>query len=340
MAIEIPDFAWIGSFQRGATQPSENPLEEVWAQIARIGTVEYAKSLTPTRRDINWDEHIQYACVRVQQALELRRAGAGASILTKPITLYYSFLNLLRAFMALGPEVVGPSGHGLLYRPDKDLLLNEAEFSTGTFTAYLSSDQVAWSRGTRISLKSALSKIPEICEEFRSSGIGQPNALPVFVETRRKAKTVRLCFHDDFVDEQAFRSRWTQEFPTLSRFELEEKGAILKLKQEHTVDSYEAICSLCNETLLNSLLWSDHPLWYVIRDEADKPTLPRAAYYIVAIFILGNIARYQPELLQPLVLPASGSGWFFERLLRTSERFFPQLMIRWGRKSDIYFTTY
>jgi len=341
MSAQIPDLPWYGSFQRGMRYSSENPLEEVWSKVSYFGTTDFVKALTPERVGIDWDRHVQYACVRIQQSLELRASGAGASVVTKPITLYYSFLNLLRAFIAVGPEVIGTYGHGLRYKGNTELLQNEAQFDKGTFTEYLDSVGVPWNSQTRISLRSALSRIPEISDEFREGRHGQPNAIPVAVKTERRSNSLRLHFIEQFIDRNTFGNVWAQEFPTLSsRFELEDTGAILRLKKEQSISDYEAICALCSETMLNPLVWSDNPVWYVIRRETGEPELPRIAYYMISLFILGSVARYQPELLQPLLTPASGLGWFVNRFLRTTERFLPQLMMSWMHRSDIYFTTY
>ena len=53
------------------------------------------------------------ASLRVRQALELRRASDGSSALTKPLTLYYSMLNLTRAIMLAFVGDIGHPTHGL-----------------------------------------------------------------------------------------------------------------------------------------------------------------------------------------------------------------------------------
>ena len=335
------DFSYTGSFQHGLVIRTENPLEVVWEQISRIGTSEYASALTPEKPQIDWTKHTQYACVRIRQALELRRSSDGASVLTKPLVLYYSFLNLLRACMALGPEVISPSKHGLIYRPYDQLLLNEAEFDAGTFTTYLNSLNVPWTPGTRISLQSSLSKIPEIATDFNSPNRGKSDALPVSVEAKMGSKAVRLHFDQRFIDEQTFRMAWPNEFPTLKDFyELEDSGATLKLKQEHQPNDYGGVCTLCEKTMLYRLVLGNDPVWHVVRHKDGELNLPRAAYYFIAMFILGNVVRYQPELFQRALPPASEPEWFFERFLRSSERFFPQLMISWLERTSILFSVY
>ena len=97
----LSDIQWFGSFQQGLPYQTENPLEEAWAMIARLGTPEYAKSLIPLDKEIDWDKHATYASVRIRQAVELRQSAKSSSTLTKPIMYYYAFLNMIRAYMAL-----------------------------------------------------------------------------------------------------------------------------------------------------------------------------------------------------------------------------------------------
>ena len=92
----------------------EVPLDEIWQRIGRFASVEYLRrTLQPRTAGINWDHHTQYTALRLQQAIEFRGASRAATILTRPLTLYYSFLHITRAFLALGPEIISRPGHGL-----------------------------------------------------------------------------------------------------------------------------------------------------------------------------------------------------------------------------------
>ena len=336
------DLSYIGSFQRGLLYRSENPLEEVWTQIARVGTPEYASSLKPVTPGIDWNKHTNYASVRIRQSVELRNAGRNSTLLTRPITLYYSFLNLLRACMALAPEVIGPPHHGLEYRKNDQLLLNEAKLVPGTFTAYLDSLKLPWKAGQVLSLQSCLSQIPEIAAEFNSPERGRTNVVSVSVEAKMGSNTVRLHFNSKSVDEAQFRSAWTTDYPNLKNLcELGEKGTILKVRQEHQPKDYSDVCSICEKYLLNRLAWSEDALWHALRHTEGQLILSRAGYYFVAVFILGSLARYQPELLQSALRSGTEMEWFFDRFMRTAERFFPQLMFSWLHGgTETYFPGY
>jgi len=332
------DFQYGGSFQRGTIFSAENPLEEVWAQLSRIGTPEYSSSLVPNRPGIDWAKHSEYASVRIRQGIELRRSSRSASLLTGPIFLYYSFLNLLRACMAILPEVLGAERHGLSYKSNPDLLSNEAKILPGTFSEYLDTTSTTWTRGTTLSLKSCLSRIPEVAGEFKSPHRGELMVVKVSIQAMTRAKTVTLNFDDRWVDEAQFRSNWSIDYPSLKdSCELEERGTSLRVRPEYRPEDYDGVCRFCEERLLNSLVFSSRPDWYALRHEKDHSSLPRAGYYFVAVFILGSIARYRPELIQKALAPGTELEWFINRFMWKAERFFPQLMFSWLYKGQTYF---
>ncbi|OQW37782.1 MAG: hypothetical protein A4E19_12215 [Nitrospira sp. SG-bin1] len=317
------DLSYVGSFQRGTLISTENPQEEVWALIGRLGTPEYAGSLLPDRKDVNWEQHTKYASVRFRQAIELRRSSSGTTLLTKPILLYYSFLNLLRAFMALGPEIIGHRKHGLIFRPNDKFLLNAAELSEGTFTEFLTSSGIVWEVKTKISLEEALHKIPEICYEFKSPERGESDVWPATVAAKMASKTVFLHFDRALIVEETFRTTWEQALPGIKDlYELEGEGLTLRLKAEHQRNDYDQLCEMCEKTMLNRLVFGSAPLWYLLRHKDGEQELPRAGYYFVSLFILGSLARYQPELLHMSLPAGSEMEWFFTRFMQHAERFF------------------
>jgi len=83
-----------GSFQQsGAKLETENPLEEVWSTVALHGSADFLqKHLTPPVGH-SVAPYIQYAGIRARQAVEFREAARQATLLTSPLSLYYSFLN-------------------------------------------------------------------------------------------------------------------------------------------------------------------------------------------------------------------------------------------------------
>lgn len=73
----------MGSFQLPHVFESENPLEEVWAFIARYGTKDYIKNhLHSDNPEINWEDYVNYGMVRAKQAVEFRNSAKNSTLLT------------------------------------------------------------------------------------------------------------------------------------------------------------------------------------------------------------------------------------------------------------------
>jgi hypothetical protein len=324
---------------------TENPSEEVCLDIERyLGTWGHTKSLVPDNKALDWDKQSKYAVLRIRQSLEFRQAGRSASLLTKPLMMYYSFLNLLRAILAIRPEVTSKR-HGLTCKEAPDLLDSQAVLSRGTFDDFLKAFGVKWANGTSNTLRECLSRIPETVTSFSFSNakteyaFGTPNISPLRVASKMSGKDGRLIFDKRFFEIDDFRANWHHYFPNLvPHCELGDEGLILKIKDISITNSYEALSKFCDEQLQHRLVFGDTPLWYAVKSfGASKPDLPRLAYYYIAIFILGSIVRYEPESLEEITGIGSDLGIFLNRFLQASDKYFPQLILNWYWKNQIYY---
>lgn len=127
------DLNLVGSFQRGHFFRSENPIEEAWGQIARLGTEEFSSAyIRPSTQPEQWSRLRRYGVVRVRQAIEFRRAASLHSLISSPLPLYYSLLNLTRGALASGPEIEPTSKHGLIFDDAASVLDCRARVTSGT----------------------------------------------------------------------------------------------------------------------------------------------------------------------------------------------------------------
>lgn len=326
---------YIGSFQNERVLiRSEDPLEEVWNNIARFGTSFLEKHFQPENKDIAWDEYLKYAQIRTRQALEFRHASRDASLLTAPLPLYYSFLNLTRAFLALGPEVMPKSSHGLRFIRGTDLLSSHAQFTKGTFTDYLDTEGVVWSEGTQISLSDALGFIVEFAYDYQLFDKDRVHIQPISVRALMQGP-VRLQFLNYPTN---FAADWKEDFPELAEVCVADEQCSLLVVDENIGMDYVSIAEFLDKRLLPGLALQDHATWYALRKKNGVVRLTRAAYYYVAMFILGSAVRYEPELILPSSTPDSEIGWLMQRFLRLAERYFPQLKLMEQYRSQIYFS--
>jgi hypothetical protein len=242
----------------------------------------------------------------------------------------------VRAFLSLVPEIIPANAHGLKWHSSKSLFGNTAEIQKGTFFDYLKAMGCDFSLDEKISLEQALSRIPEISIEYLLRDRRVANAIPVYVRGFQSGK-LYLQFDEGFVDRNDFATSWKSWFPQLAdSCKLIEDSAIL-LVDRGNHEKYETVCEYCSKHLENRLTYSDVPLWYIIKKEGTGSVLPRLSYYIISLFILGSIVRYEPELLEEIEVPNSEIGWLIDEFLQRAERYSPQLLLQWLYGDQVYF---
>jgi hypothetical protein len=328
------DLKMIGSFQEISRRyNAEDPLEEAWAQLGRLATNEYLAGVKPRRAVENLEKHLAYAKVRVSQSLEFRSAGHAGTLLTAPLTLYYSFLNILRAYLALYPgEMTG--GHGLHFKQADNILDCYATLSPGTFTAYLDQKLLKWDNKPTITLRTALGCIVELWQDLASAGTPmQGHVQLVHVDAGAWGETT-LRFPSYPGD---LAANWASDFPQFASIcKPDGAGTGLIVDPEATGTTYESVSHFVRHFLLPHLTISEARLWWLYRKSELGVHWDRLAYYHVAMFILGSAVRYEPELVLAANAPDSGVGWLLRRFVSKAERYFPQLLLCEIHRGQVY----
>jgi hypothetical protein len=331
------DLAYVGPLKRGAYVRSESPLEEVWNWIARFGIGGWLQKNTSTTTP--WKDWGPYSVVRVRQAVEFRAAARQGSILTRPLPLYYSLLNLLRGFLAMTEGVEPKKAHGLKFVRENqaDIFQTGAELTDGTFTDYLDALKVPHQKKTVITLDKALLRVIETAAEYISASLGQAEVFQVHVEAYQPSGKVRLHFYGPGQEDQ-FRNSWQEWFPKLKDLCSPEPTDKVLVVDTNKVDTTtrKAVSDFCHQVLEVNLKSFEDPSWFTVRHSTPELDLPRPAFYFIGAFILSSVVRYKPELLLTLSNTDSEEGWLIGRFLNAAERYFPQLLLHWV-SSEVYF---
>ncbi len=268
--------------------------------------------------------------------MECRASALQATLLTSPLSLYYAFLNLMRACICLRSDVFPSTGHGLGFKSGTDLLSSGAEFRNGTFTHFLDKAGYSWSSSKVVSLREALARIIEIRVDYADTYGETSLMVPIDVDAYRSGEIV-LKIPKSIYDLSQASTNWVSELPSLSGCCLVDPGQNA-VEATHKVSKVEDVSRFCSLRLDRDLLWRDFVArWYLVRQTDPDLVFPRTAYYFIALFILGSIVRYEPELMLDTINPNSLSGWLFKRVVQAAERFFPQLMLSWLVDEPLYF---
>lgn len=332
---------YIGSFQTGTKFESENPCEEVWSRVAQHGSADNLRKLftPPSGQDV--EPYVEYAGVRVRQAVEFRKAARQSTLLTSPLSLYYSFLNLTRASMCLAVDDMTSKGHGLTFQGGEDLLSSGAKLARGTFTDYLDASGAPWKPHKEVTLHDALSRIIEIRFDYTWPHARESYVIPLGVDAYFNGDLI-LNIPKRAYDLSLNSSRWTSELPSVAGCcVVDASKNALKVKYKlpkGEKGDHQAVNAFCSMRLESDLIWQDlNSRWYLVRQVDPDLVFPRPAYYLLAVFILGSVVRYEPELMLETTDPDSHLGWLLRRVIQAAERFFPQLMLGWVFGSPVYF---
>lgn len=327
---------YFGSFQHGLFVRTGTPLQSVWRQVERMGTVESLGRIAAAK---GHDPKVaKTASLRVRQAVELRRAAQGASALTKPLTLYYSMLNLTRAIMLAFLGDMGPPTHGLQFRAGGTLLECAAQVGKkGTFVQFAQTlgakDRTA---NKTISLRDLLAVLPEMNGDFPLLGAGPSSVAVVRVEALMGGDLF-LTFRVANLSAPEFEAGWTSLFPWLDpAFELA-TGRPFTLRFRVPPKDEVEVGEICRKYLIPDLLARQDPVWFDHVERNGVVLLPRALAYLAAMFILSNVSRYEPEHLAEPLRDLNDVGFVLDTFLGHAERFYPQVILELVNGTQVFF---
>ena len=329
--LQISRTHFRGSFQAGKHIPSESPLEEAWSFCSRYASLDTIKrELVPNPPRNDWDGLCRYASARIRQAVELWNASRGSSLLSSPLTLYYSMLNLARGVHSLRYEIRPSPAHGLKSVVDtEDLLRTRITLREGSFLEFAIANGGPARRGDSLSLRDCLLSIPEIAADYALSSGGDAGCYPVRVVAPSNG-ALRLEF---VFSPASFDSTWSSDFPQLaSDFALDPGSGALVIRDQANSDTPEKVKAVINKVLWPPMWWIDDvadsfPRWWAQRRCANTVLLPRMLYYLAAAHALSTAVRYEPDVMLTAADPASQHHWLLGRFLKAAERYFPQQVI-------------
>jgi hypothetical protein len=240
--------------------------------------------------------------------------------------------------MCLTADVVSSKGHGLGFQSGKDLLSSRAKLTQGTFTDYLDATGTTWKKNQKVTLHDALARIIEMRFDYTWLQARESYVIPLSVDAYFNGDVI-LNIPKNVYDLSLASSSWTSELPSVSGCCVADASEnVLKVKYKMPQKNHQAVDAFCSMRLKPDLLWQDFSSrWYLVRQIDPDLIFPRPAYYLLAIFILGSIVRYEPELMLEMNDPDSHMGWLMKRVIQTAERFFPQLMLSWMFGNPVYF---
>ncbi len=314
-----------GSFQKGNLYRTGNGFHASWKHLQRIGTKENLSRVASANHvDISV---VDKASLRIRQAIEFREAAVYSSVLTKPLLLYYSALNLVRGILFALSGDIGGSSHGLKYSSGSSLVDCTATVKkSGTFPKILELQKVTeWDSYSckDFSLIDFLLLIPELQQEMHL--LTDKNSLISIVKVEAFINDDSiLTFFNTKLTKEDFEINWKDLFPWFSE-ECDYHGEYsLKVKQRFR--NHEEVIAFCHKKLIRDLYWRDNAFWFDHINRKYSLLLPRLPAYLGGLYILSNISRYEPEYLKSALQPTD-LAYAINAFLDNAERCIPLLII-------------
>ena len=316
---------YFGSFQKGQHFRTGDPLNAVWRSVERLGTIDNLTRIA-TLRSLD-TATARTASLRIRQAVELRKVSLGTTPLSRPLLLYYSALNLVRGALMTQLGHMGAPGHGLRYVAGTSALTCSAlSKKSGTFVQFteMLGLKLDGYEGKALTLRNVFSVIPELANDFSLLNVGVRSIAYVVVNAIYQGP-MKFRYHIDGITEDDFAAQWPDKLPWLKDvcdcvepFTLQFRA---NPKDETEVEE------LCKKHLLHDLNWREDAVWYDHIVGNDVVLLPRISAYLAALFILSNMCRYEPELIDGATRDPTDLAYVLNTFLDHVERYFPQLIL-------------
>jgi hypothetical protein len=223
---------------------------------------------------------------------------------------------------------MGKLHHGLKFVPSSTPLDCGARLlNDGTFVHFL---RTVWPSSIEhlarvLTLRDCLAAIPELHREFGLLRAGESSVVPVRVAAF-VASEMFLEYKIPHETDEAFKADWATVLPWLADL-CEATPQPLRLKVKQRPEDSKAVHALCMAHLMPDLIRRDDPMWYDHWDRRQNHVPPTLGAYLAALFILSNINRYSPEVLDAATREGTDLGYVLTSFLDCAERFLPQLLL-------------
>jgi hypothetical protein len=332
----------LGHFEESVSIRTDNPIEEIWSFFLRNSDVNYLKKVWTDRTEV---EYI-YVSMCLKQSYEYYVASKGLTLNTKPLLLYYSFLNLTKATLFILNDERPPDYHGLCKEnlnndltSANDILEFSAEINNGVFKKLAEALGFELVLNRRFTLGEFLMNAIELNSDYCNYFSKKPGFIIPKVDAFIDGEidiTISNCVQNQ---EDGLGEKMINFFNEFSS-EFKESSLVLKKKIELSKigdkEYDKKACLLLNKYFSYSV-FSDGQ--YYINVNEDDLRMPNALAYFGIMYILSSIVRYKPDKLHQLINDKDTSvNWLLNKFCSIAERVYPNLMLNLLHGQSIKFS--
>jgi hypothetical protein len=335
--------AYLGHFEESVRIRTDNPIEEIWSLFLRYSDVNYLKKAWADRTE----EEYTYVATCLKQSYEYFKASTNLTLYTKPVLLYYSFLNLTKATLYILKDVRPPDYHGLCKEnldheitSVDDLLSFSAEVNNGVFKTLAETLDTNLALGKRFILEDFFNNTIELNKDFCD-----------YFDKKKSFLIPEVDFYHNGVINVIFNNFTSNKDDSLYKLiislfdgfthEYKEPNLILtkKIELNHLdKDDYFKKASALFKNYFSFSIFSDE--MYYINTNDKNLKLPDAVAYLGIMYILSSIVRYKPDKIYKLINDRDTSvNWLLNRVCSVVERVYPNLMLNLLHGQNIKFSS-
>ena len=336
-------FYWIGRPQKVTYFDTENPEDEIWDQLSVLKYKKFIRRETPS-----FDERkIAFITGSFTQAFEYREAAKNSTDHTKPLLLYYCFMNLTKAVLAaLEYDDISPY-HGLKRPSVKPENLRESTVlvDDGVFMSMAKYLNIEIPRDFVVKIDRVLSRIPELKTVYEYSYKTKSEVIIPKVRVAVNGQFIINIPRWQLHAPNDFKSNWKTLFPGLREmFDLsgsDDRDFILKMKSDLLPDKNDKdnFIRTTGSRLFDYNASVSGFVPGLIMDSEDY-NWPKVCFYYVILYFLSMIVRYEPDTwYQSVVDDEKGEIWIMSKFCKIAKRVFPNLLYNMLFGSDTVFRT-
>jgi hypothetical protein len=305
--------------QEYITYYSEHPQKSVWKDLLLFTEFNVLKKIWLSRDDNDY----KYVSTSINQAFEYYQASQQCSIKTKPLLLYYCFLNLTRGILFVKTDQAPNSSYHGLAKPqmDKNILNTSAVSYDGLFKDLLSFYNFSCPNATKFSFKDFIEGIPELTYELKTY---------FDIDSKLYNLDVKHYIGGDIeirLPIEIYNS--STSFQRLSNdFNKTENDSEIIFSRNAEVNINSEALLIKNIDLIKKYCVLSPLEYSYYFNKSDNP-LPIEASYYGAMFLLSSIVRYYPIDIATYTMERgeNSAAWFINHFCDTASRVYPNLML-------------
>lgn len=319
---------------------TEDPEEEMWQTLLQFSYEANIKRYLTEHGFAVTDDLVNNISGSVLQAYEYYSASKHTNLQIKPLLLYYGTTNLLYGICNLLTGTINTiQNHGMrITPPQAGCYIGNTEIAfenpgNGGVHVFLrcmgyQTDLTKYGMWT---IKEMLSSVPELCSDYKKCYSEKFTNTFLLVGYNTPEGKLEKIHADDGIEV----SDIITQLRKVDGFSKSYLSPVIPSNGHDIVLRHKM-----NGKDISQIAYSGQPYLSVAHEKQQNLlTLPQLMYMYIALFALGSLCRYRPEIWSPFVKnDNTGEKLLIERFLHYARRLIPNYVINHIQNKDVIYS--